>query len=225
MALQATAPPLGPSSPVASGTKQDIGSKDVFLKLLVAQMSNQDPLKPSDPTQMSAQLARFNMVEQQINTNQLLEQLVAAGGSSGGGVDPSTSAASYLGRTVSMINNTVNFDGATAPDFTINLGGNAAQTMVSIVDSNGNTVRTMSLPSLQAGDNPVSWDGLTDSGAPADPGTYSIEVSSSDVGGVNVPSTVFRTGVVESVRFTPYGPMLVVGGTEAMLSDVFEISL
>ncbi|MBB4184010.1 flagellar hook assembly protein FlgD [Sinorhizobium terangae] len=47
-----------------------------FLKLLVAQMKNQDPTEPMDATQQIAQLATFSQVEQTIKTNKNLESLL-----------------------------------------------------------------------------------------------------------------------------------------------------
>ncbi|KQT82450.1 flagellar hook assembly protein FlgD [Aurantimonas sp. Leaf443] len=49
-----------------------------FLKLLVAQMQNQDPLNPTDPTEQLSQLASFSNVEQSIKLNQKLEAMVAS---------------------------------------------------------------------------------------------------------------------------------------------------
>lgn len=49
---------------------------DSFLKLLVAQMKNQDPTEPMDATQQMAQLATFSQVEQTIKTNKNLESLL-----------------------------------------------------------------------------------------------------------------------------------------------------
>lgn len=43
--------------------------KDLFLKMIVAQMSNQDPFNPQDPTQYVTQLAQFNSLEQMMNLN------------------------------------------------------------------------------------------------------------------------------------------------------------
>ena len=51
-------------------------NKDLFLKLLVAQMSNQDPLNPQDPTQYVTQLAQFSSLEQMQNLNEGKEYLV-----------------------------------------------------------------------------------------------------------------------------------------------------
>jgi len=58
-----------------------------FLKLLLAQMQNQDPLNPTDSTQFVSQLASFSSVEQGINTNSKLDQLL---------IDSSLSQASTL---------------------------------------------------------------------------------------------------------------------------------
>src|SRR5208282_4077239 len=47
-----------------------------FLQLLVAQLKNQDPTNPTDPTQFVSQLASFSSVEQQVNTNTMLSSLL-----------------------------------------------------------------------------------------------------------------------------------------------------
>ena len=49
-----------------------------FLKLLVAELKNQDPTQPMDSTQYMAQLASFSQVEQSIQTNTKLDQLLQA---------------------------------------------------------------------------------------------------------------------------------------------------
>ena len=60
-------------SEAASKTQVDYQS---FLKLLVAQMKNQDPTDPMDSTQYMAQLASFSNVEQSVQINQKLEQML-----------------------------------------------------------------------------------------------------------------------------------------------------
>jgi len=49
-----------------------------FLRLLVAQMKNQDPTKPMESTEYVAQLATFSQVEQSIQMNTKLEQMLRA---------------------------------------------------------------------------------------------------------------------------------------------------
>lgn len=50
--------------------------KDAFLKILLAQMRNQDPLNPTDGTAMVAQLAQFSTLEQMQNLNEKIDQLL-----------------------------------------------------------------------------------------------------------------------------------------------------
>jgi flagellar basal-body rod modification protein FlgD len=60
----------------ASDTKDATLNYESFLKLLVAQMQNQDPTDPVDATEQMSQLASFSNVEQAIKTNSHLESLI-----------------------------------------------------------------------------------------------------------------------------------------------------
>ena len=51
----------------AASPDQSNATKDMFLKLLVAQIKNQDPLNPADGTQFVAQLAQFTQLEQTLS--------------------------------------------------------------------------------------------------------------------------------------------------------------
>lgn len=69
-------------TPTVTGAASTKDSQDAtlnyesFLKLLVAQLKNQDPTEPMDATQQMAQLATFSQVEQTIKTNKNLESLL-----------------------------------------------------------------------------------------------------------------------------------------------------
>jgi flagellar basal-body rod modification protein FlgD len=85
------------SSPVASrstGTSQSTATAtyDNFLKLLMAQMKNQDPTEPMKSTEYMAQLATFSQVEQTVQSNAKLDALLASSALS--------QADSVIGRTV-----------------------------------------------------------------------------------------------------------------------------
>ena len=84
-----TAPPTGTqttsgSSQTAAGSNaitQAAGGemgKDQFVKLLVTEMQNQDPLNPMDGKELAVQLAQFSSVEQLMNVNTKLDDLTAA---------------------------------------------------------------------------------------------------------------------------------------------------
>src|SRR5882757_1182177 len=83
-------------------TSPEAGSQDYFLKLLVAQMNNQDPLNPLDSAQMTSQLAQLNTVQGINNLATKLDSLL-------GDVNTSQSlqASSLVGHTVMAPGNTL----------------------------------------------------------------------------------------------------------------------
>jgi len=218
---------LTPTAPVASRqpqrtTQQDLGKKDIFLKLLVAQMSNQDPLKPQDPTKMASQLAQFNMVEQQIKTNKLLGELAKAGSATPS--NQGQTSASYLGHTVTVNSDRLHLANAPAT-FQAVLDAPATQLSVSIVDASGNTVHTMQIMNPNQGANAITWDGLTSTGAKAPQGDYRIVLSATDLQGKTVHATAQQSGQVTAVRFTDSGTQLVVNGIAVSPDAIREIRL
>ncbi|MCA0279354.1 MAG: flagellar hook assembly protein FlgD [Proteobacteria bacterium] len=72
--------PVGTNTKAATDTKTAATKNQVdynsFLKLLVAQMKNQDPTKPMDSTEYVAQLATFSQVEQSVQMNSRLDQIL-----------------------------------------------------------------------------------------------------------------------------------------------------
>lgn len=73
---------------------------DTFLKLLVAEMQNQDPTEPMDSTEYISQLASFSNVEQTIQTNARLEDLLKS--------SSIAQAGSLIGRSVSSPDGSIN---------------------------------------------------------------------------------------------------------------------
>ncbi len=209
--------------PAQSPTKQqDLGRKDIFLKLLVAQMQHQDPLKPQDATQMSSQLAQFNMVEQQTNTNKLLEQLLANAGQNG--ASPQAGAAGWLGHTATYASDAIRWQGAPV-SVQIELPADAAQLRVQILDAQGAPVRTVDLGPQAAGMQPFTWDGVTGSGAIAAQGDYRIRVDALDAAGNPVKASVVQQGMVSAVRFNGNGAAFVINGIEIAQSAITEIRM
>lgn len=205
----------------AETDRNDLGKKDIFLKLLVAQMQNQDPLKPQDATQMSAQLAQFNMIEQQMSTNELLTAMLA---NSQSGNSEMATASSYLGHQVLADTSSFTFDGSSPVQFSIDLQGDAAAADVQIVDSFGRTVRTIQSGSLPSGINNLSWDGKTDAGTAANPDNYIIRIAATDNTGLPVPASTSISGLVTAVRLTPEGVKIMIGDTPVSIASIKEIS-
>ncbi|RCW82252.1 flagellar hook assembly protein FlgD [Phyllobacterium bourgognense] len=89
-----TIPPVGTQADTTDTSKATGPGVDyqAFLKLLVAEMKNQDPTEPMDATQQISQLAQFSSVEQAVQTNTKLDQLLASSSLS--------QADGIIGRTV-----------------------------------------------------------------------------------------------------------------------------
>ncbi|PIP01469.1 MAG: flagellar hook capping protein [Zetaproteobacteria bacterium CG12_big_fil_rev_8_21_14_0_65_54_13] len=219
--LTPTATAAGTASQPAATKQNDLGQKDIFLKLLVAQMQYQNPLKPQDPTQMSSQLAQFNMVEQQTSSNTLLQQLVDAGGTQ---ATSSAGGASYLGKNVTVQQNQINFNGSPS-NFSIVADYPAAQAQVTVLDSTGAAVRTINLSNLPAGSSNISWNGITDSGATAAQGNYTLDVQATDTQGSTVTSHIEQSGIVDAVRFSASGTTMIIGGIASTQANITEIRL
>lgn len=81
------------SSQAISDATQDLG-KDAFLKLLIAELSNQDPLNPMEDREFISQMATFSSLEQMQNMNKTLESMADAN---------KFSAVSYIGKAVSFV--------------------------------------------------------------------------------------------------------------------------
>jgi len=70
MHIASTASPQADTSTSSSSSSTSaLGNEQMFLKLLVAQLQNQDPMNPADGTQFVAQLAQFSSLEQLISLN------------------------------------------------------------------------------------------------------------------------------------------------------------
>jgi flagellar basal-body rod modification protein FlgD len=75
-----------------STADQSILGKDDFLKLLVTQLKNQDPMNPVEDKDFMAQMAQFSSVEQLANMSKSLERMSTAG--------QATQSVSLIGRTI-----------------------------------------------------------------------------------------------------------------------------
>jgi flagellar basal-body rod modification protein FlgD len=166
-ALGPSAQAAASSSPSTNRTSGISADFETFLRMLTVQAQNQDPLNPIDSNEYAAQLAQFSMVEQQVQTNDLL----AASSRSGGG--QLFSMAGWVGLEARASRPAV-FDG-TAIDVAVApvRGADAADLVVR--DSLGTIVDRQSL-ALDA--TRVLWDGIDESGAVLARGRYSFEVES-----------------------------------------------
>jgi len=180
--------------------------QDRFLKLLVTQLKNQDPLNPMDNAQVTSQLAQINTVNgiQQLNTSmQNLSTSVLA--------SQSLQATALIGRTVVTDGNTLALAAGSPASGGVQLAQSADSVKVNIVAANGSIVRQMELGPKTAGLSGFQWDGLDNAGANVAPGNYSFQIAATS-GGQKVNSTAVRTGMVSGVTLGSDGLRVTVGG-------------
>jgi flagellar basal-body rod modification protein FlgD len=185
----------------------DTLTQNDFIKLLTAQLKNQDPTEPVDATQQVTQLAQFSSVAgiSEINTTLKAIQDKLAGGST-------SDALSYVGRTVLVPGNTAfpRTDGGLTG--AVDLAGAATDLRVSIEGPNGAILKTLSLGAQAQGTATFDWDGTTNNGEPAGPGPFKISAVANN-NGASVGTTPLVWAPVSSVSIPAKGaPILTLPG-------------
>ena len=202
---------------LASSTGLD---KDSFLKLLVAQISHQDPLSPMQGTEFVTQLSQFAMVEQSIAQSTSLSTL----SNQIGGV-ANNEATSLVGKTVTLRGRALAFDGTNAATTSVNLASATASTKVDIVDANGDVVRSLDMGGKAAGQMSITWDGKMANGQKAPAGSYTVKVTAQDATGAAVTAAQDVTGTVKSIGFDKGYPELVLdNGATGSVADLVSVS-
>jgi flagellar basal-body rod modification protein FlgD len=203
----------------AAGGNQALG-KDSFLKLLVAQIANQDPLKPMDDTAYVAQLAQFSSLEQQTTSNKMLELLATQQQGLA-----NTAALGLVGKDVTVRGGSVTLGGdgvgAVAP---FKLADGAEKVQVVVRDGSGNVVRRADLGAQDAGRVDYRWDGRSDSGVSMPAGRYSVSVEATKANGQQVGVELESTGRVKAVSFEGGIAKLVLdSGLTVSASDLVKV--
>jgi flagellar basal-body rod modification protein FlgD len=213
-----TTPATAPSSADPIGS--DSLGKDDFLKLLLAQLANQDPTAPSDNQAFVAELAQFSSLEAAQGTNTRLDTMLAGQASSS-----QTSAAGLIGKQIDYRTDVLNLQAGMTATSQASLAASAAKVSVSIIDATGKVVRTMALGPQAAGILNVSWDGNDDTGNREPPGTYSMTAAATDTAGNGVTVGLSGVGEATGVAFSASGaPQLNVNGTLVPMSQVTSIN-
>ena len=186
-----------------------------FLKLLVTQLNNQDPLNPLDNAELTSQLAQMSTVSGIEKLNSTLQSLVDQSGSS-----QTLQAASLIGRTVLTPGSSLNLKDNAATSFGLYMQGAADTVKVTVTDAAGNTVRTIDAGALPQGTKTLSWDGKSDTGVAMGNGSYKISVVAAS-GGKSVAANTLTYAQVASVAQTAGGVTLNLGAAgTAALGDV-----
>lgn len=218
-ALTATTATTTGATTASAMMKKSLGmNKDDFMKLFIAQLQYQDPMKPQDPSAMLDQLSQLSLVEQSYNNTTALNNLLTAQNN-----NTSISAVSFIGKSITANGNSVALDGSSAATLNFNLASPTAATQVSISDASGNVVRTIAAGAFKAGDSTYSWDGRDNSGAMLPAGSYSFAATGTKADGTSVAATTYTAGRVDGVSLVDGTPMLTIGATSVALTDVRSV--
>ncbi len=217
MAIANVTTAANPNAAPSALVKQTV-NKDDFLKLLIAQLQNQDPLQPMDNQQFAVQLATFNSLEQLIGINDKLGTLQGAQGSAN-----QYGAASLIGKEISSNGNIVSLQAANPAPIGYQLGANAAKVVVNIQNGSGTLVQQLSLGAQNAGDHTIVWDGKDAAGQAVPTGLYGFEINAFDANGKSVATSGRIRGTVTGIRLDGSEPILEVGGLQIPLSQVTTV--
>ncbi len=198
---------------VQNDTKRNALDKDAFMKMLIAQLQNQDPLNPMDGTEFAVQLAQFTSLEKLTNLNETMSVL------------PDYLSTFANAQMVNMIGNEAIAKGnvidvsGTSAKITYRLPANVAKATISIYDENGALVDKVSVGQQEAGIQNVTWN----CGNIA-PGNYTYEISAEDSSGRAVTADTMISGVITGASFKNNSAYLTINGQEVAFSSVIAVN-
>ncbi len=186
---------------------QEMGKND-FLRLLMTQLSNQDPTSPQDPTQFVTQLSQFSQVESLTNLSSKMDELVK--------INSATNAAgsvSLLGKEIRVDSNKI----VGPATVFYNQEKDSVRSKIEILDTSGKVVKMVdNLPNTK-GVHEVEIKDLAE-------GSYTFRVVAYDDAGKDVKSQLSVLERITGVNFTESSPVLLTAsGQKLTAGQVAEI--
>jgi len=204
-----------------SSTKSTMG-KDDFLKLMLTQLKNQDPLSPIEGTEFAAQLAQFTSLEQLMNLNDSMETSIDANYYLTQSIN-NTLAATLIGKEAKLSTNTFSFSDQKNVTLGYNLSSQASGLTIKIYNDSGSLVKTIENAPKSSGDNKLIWNFTDNEGNKVPSGKYRFEIEATDSQDQPISASKYLLGKIDGVKFSEYGTKLLINGTDYMLSDIMEI--
>jgi len=165
-----------------------------FLKLLIAQIQNQDPMAPMDASSMTSQMSQLNMVSSIGDMNKSMTAMLSQMQSVN-----FMNQATLIGKSPVVAGGGIAFDGANP----VVLGANAVNPLTAAVatikDVKGSTVNSMDMGPLDAGMNNFAWDGKDADGNTVPAGLYYLSISGTNTTGGKEAPTAYVASPVMSV--------------------------
>lgn len=173
-----------PAQGAAAPAKADTSATDRFLKLLVTQMKNQDPLNPMDNAQVTSQMAQISTVSGIQDLNATM-----AGMNAGFTQMQALQGAALVGHDVTLAGNRLDVDASGGGVGGFEIASAADSVKVEIFDAAGSRVSAQDLGAQPAGMNGFAWP-------EAQAGTrYSFKVTATAAGTTLAPTPLMRDRV------------------------------
>jgi flagellar basal-body rod modification protein FlgD len=208
------------STPATTTTAEDKTSlsKDDFLKLLLVELEYQDPTEPMDSEKILSQTSQLATLEASENTNKALEDLVAALA-----VNRDFSTVSAIGKLADTGSNALQLQDGEKSKFELYFANNIDHGTISIMDADGNTLKSLNIESGEAGVKQFEWDGTDTAGNQLDAGLYYVTAKYTDAESVEHDT---RMGIypIESVRFEDGKTLVKLGSTYWPFDSIVEVS-
>ncbi|GHD47838.1 flagellar basal-body rod modification protein FlgD [Marinobacter persicus] len=164
--------------------------KDAFMELMIAQMKNQDPLKPQENGDFVAQLAQFSSLEQMENLSSTVDDVASQFRSS-----QALQASAMVGKSV-LAPSSVGILGSDGQlSGTVEVPASTGGLRISVMNKSGELVRQIDMGSSEPGIASFEWDGKDGNGNSLPPGAYVIKAEGSYPSGTEQLSTMVSANV------------------------------
>ncbi|MDI3472623.1 MAG: flagellar basal-body rod modification protein FlgD [Thermotogaceae bacterium] len=191
--------------------------KDAFLRLLVTELKNQNPMEPMDNREFISQMAQFSTLEQISNLSNSIEKFVETES-----VAMKLNAVGLIGKKVVIEGKSLQLESGQTDSIIFSLDENA-EVVLKIYDENGTLVSMENLGTLEAGMHSYLWDGRSNDGVMLPDGEYTYELKAitpegeKEIGGL-------EEGEIEAVQFSDDGIYVIVNGNKYPIDSVKEVS-
>lgn len=190
---------------------------DDFLTLLTTQLQNQDPLDPLDSAEFTQQLVSFSGVEQQIQTNQNLENLTRLLSN-----DNLATATNYLGNDALIARTSGDHDGQNGIEWQYQNPDRAQEITLNVVNEFGTTVYSEA-GNPDFGTHNFQWRGVDNQGNPARATTYSLEIEAKNFDGEAIEPAIGVIETIDSINATESQPIFNVGSHQVIQSEILQL--
>ncbi|MCL4485579.1 MAG: flagellar biosynthesis protein FlgD [Nitrospirae bacterium] len=199
--------------------KKKLGMED-YMNIMIRQLQYQDPFHPMDNRKFASQLAQFSQLDQLVHLNKKMEGMASQGKES-----DSLQMVGFLGREVFLKGNRFIKNPHESASLVFRLDRPAEKSTVYIYGAKHQLIRTLKAGPMEAGNQHVAWDGLSNRGTRAPEGGYEFEVVARDARNRPVSASPLRTGIVTGVVFSGTRPRLEVNGEKVDLSDITHVGI